>query len=413
MRHCITRIQPSDITIRPVSEVLSGACVEPCELRGKRANLPRENDTPSGPSVEEICSATYDDPAQVWKTTGAGAYLNAFITKHTADNWTCRASNPPQVFHVWNAITIAHRMMNAMREGLQDFVLVESLNVDQIVADFGPPQTPNLDGILGGAFTIAADIKKQLAAAFTSANEHLAGLTRVIFGGSGVDSLPGAAAFKALEAVAKAIEAITGSDKPTNPDIVPVTNPISSFFANGKFLIKVTSTGSIDTMVKNIRQRLAMTALQVSGHFIFVDHGLGARWIDNECFQIYTFNPASGNNGRAHISRIDGAKIGKFDDGQSNYNLRVEEVYNNANDCFNKHPNYDGDVNPAPALLTRGDSDVAYPECFFPLPVIKAPGTPCKLEDSQMEKLPEVLRITPDNCSDRIQICFPPGPCPA
>lgn len=304
-----------------LAQLLSLATPGAASPLSRRANLPRENDSPSGPSVEEICSVTYDDPAQVWKTTGAGAYLNAFITKHTADNWvdrlyhetisdgiegaspmdctdlagancasppqTCRASNPPQVFHVWNAITIAHRMMNAMREGLQDFVLVESLNVDQIVADFGPPQTSNLDGILGGAFTIAAgvtapsapvagpltviagifgllasdggsaidptqDIKKQLAAAFTSANEHLAGLTRAIFGGAGVDSLPGAAAFKALEAVAKAIEAITGSDKPTNPEIVPVTNPISSFFANGKFLIKVTSTGSIDTMVKNI-----------------------------------------------------------------------------------------------------------------------------------------------------------------
>lgn len=256
---------------------------------------------PGFTTVDEICGATYDDPFLTWVRSGAARFLGKFIKENGANNWAnkidqqttnggsqgtsnlactdlltgncafphvqCRFYTPPELFHIRNAMANAHAMMTGLHEELQNTAIVETLNIDQIVNDFGPPSASNPAGLLNAAFTIAAGaaaldallagpltiiagvfgilassggspgddpslaVKEQLATTFTAADTQLKKLASAVFGGVNTDIIP-------------------------NPE--GDADPISAFFSGGKYLFKVTAEGSIDTVVSdtmNIAQK--------------------------------------------------------------------------------------------------------------------------------------------------------------
>ena len=106
-------------------------------------------------------------------------------------------------------------------------------------------------------------------------------------------------------------------------------------------------------------------------------------------------------------SPIEREKVLKLDDGSSKYNFVMEEFYANANDCADRHPNFDGSFSGSVPVV--GNAGTPYPECFFDLPVIKSSKSPCSFGDKS--KLPENLGITDSRCS-RIDRCLGnPGFC--
>ncbi|SPO07788.1 uncharacterized protein DNG_10483 [Cephalotrichum gorgonifer] len=391
-----------------------------------------ESTIPAHQTTEQICAATYDSPSEVWANSGAGVFLAKFLAENTEDNWAnkidqqttdggsqgvsnlactdllagnCRAPTvqcqfytPPELFHIRNAMNNAHRMMTGLHEALQNAAIVEGLFLDQLISDFGPPSEPNVNGILSGAFTIAAGaaaalpviagpltiiagifgtlgsvggpsedpslaLQAQLSKAFTDADDNLQALARAVFGGVNTDIIPN----------------LSGST---------AASPVSRFFAEGRFLIKVTPEGSVD----------AITDI-TDGDTCASSQGAGSRWINNECFQVHSFSRHNPNEPGV-TTPIEAEKILKFDDG-SGYNFVVEDFYINANECANSHPNFDGEL--TASTPTLGISEHKYPECFFNLPVIKAAKTPCNF--GEKGKLPGNLGISDSQCS-RVNVCL-------
>ncbi|ORY15128.1 hypothetical protein BCR34DRAFT_598607 [Clohesyomyces aquaticus] len=429
--------------------------------------LPQSTANPGLPDKASICAVTYDDPAQAWVQSGASHFLDNWLLTNGETNWVnrmdqmttnggkqgtsnlncvdfaagncpyptsgiCEKFTPPSLYHVRNAISTAYNMFKGLHEALQNVVIKEILNVDTIVADFGPPKegdailgalnaalgigagltaaVPEISGplsVLSSAFGMLAStgaepidptipIEQQLAAAFDASESSLQAVSRLVFGGDGDTSkLPG-----------------TGGTGPNGEN-----SNIAKFFANGKFLVKVSEKGAVDALItpvvengaRMLRQRLVSTALKSQGYYVFVDqdrtqddcNGItGSRWIENQCFTIEHFRlSASSPQGIRGTTKVISKDIVlKFDDPNAGYNINVEQFYRNADACQNAHPGFDGNIDPN-GIPTDG----SYPQCFFNIPVVKAKATPC---------LADNLGALPGNLEFSEGACEVPMDCP-
>ena len=257
---------------------------------------------------DAICAETLNsdgsNSAQVWVNSGASFFLENFIKQNGENNWVnvldqkttdggkqgisnldctdltggncafptvqCQFFTPPAVFFIRQAIATAYATLQSMQNNLFSSAFVQSLGVDKISSDFGLAPLQSDAGILAafsggfGAASAAASpvpavsavlglvsgilgivsglsnppaappsaalaLNDQLAQIFTEENAALAQAATSAFGGSGAIQLPG-----------------VGSNPGPNNE---VSTP-GKFLSNGKFLIPVTSQGSIDSMLK-------------------------------------------------------------------------------------------------------------------------------------------------------------------
>ncbi|SPO04837.1 uncharacterized protein DNG_07522 [Cephalotrichum gorgonifer] len=391
-------------------------------------------------SVEDICSVDYSDPAAVWQNTGAASFLEKFLAENGPDDWVanmdqkttaggtqghsnlncvdllasncryptvqCQFYTPPELFHIRNAIATAHSIFVGLHEGLQSSTIENILKIDQIVADFGPPDEPNPFSILAGIFGIlwavtganpiagaitgiassafglaslspsdpgpGGELKAQLAQHFTDANAQLEAMTRKIFGGEG---LGGSDSILTPDLILSLSTPLAGGAAALLQTLVaPGYETITDFFKDGKFL----RDGGLDETVRQtiigsglaIRQRLAMTALS-KDHLIFAhvgvkdqaeceQYGQSGRFLLNQCFSIWKVST---------LSHINSDMLGKFDDGKSGYDLRLEDLYLNAFDCWANYPLEDSHEMGTEDAHIEGATR-PYPKCFFNMVVV-------------------------------------------
>ncbi|KAI9850136.1 MAG: hypothetical protein M1824_003651, partial [Vezdaea acicularis] len=374
--------------------------------------------------VSEICALTYDDPGRTWENSGASFFLDQFLKNNTANNWAnkidqlttdsgsqgtsnldcvdlqggncpfpsiqCRFFTPPALFHIRNAISSCYGMFTAIHEALQDNAILTNLNINQIISDFGSGSAndnTSLFGALSAAFGIGAGfaaavpeiggplavvsgifglagntqtsppdptlaLDKQLADVFSASEKQLVSTLATVFGGSGdTSTLPG----------------VTSGNGPNGE-----TQDIAKFFANGKFLINVSSQGAVtkilDPVIANgsqlMKQSLVGTVLKSQNYYIFVNtdrtendcNGItGSRFINNQCFTIEQHKAVNINTFPISSTTqvIDKSKILKFDDPSAGYNINPVAFYTNADACQTAFPNFNGTVQ-SQALPTDG-----------------------------------------------------------
>ncbi|KAI9893107.1 MAG: hypothetical protein M1814_000654 [Vezdaea aestivalis] len=406
--------------------------------------------------TSQICGVTYDDPARDWANTGASVFLDKYLKDNGDVNWAnkidqsttnrgsqgisnldcvdflggncpfpsvqCKDFTPPALFHVRVAMATCHRMFEALHEGLQDNTISQQLKTPQLIVDFGEPpaKTSNLPAILSSAFGIGAGITaaaheisgplavvgalfslaaasqppeapdflptldSELQNAFNQTNGQIKDIVKTIFGGgSATANLPG-------------LSSPNGE-----------TQNIAKFFSGGRFLVKVTSDGAIDSLLAPaidkgylfLKQALVVVILKAQNYYVFVDTSrtesdcnkiTGSRFIDNQCFTIESFQ--RDNNFREDGSiaprtrPIDPSIVGKLDN--SEYQIDGKSLPKPRT----AHPGFDGKVDSSAIPL-----DGSIPPCFFSLPVIKAETSPCEALNAGI-KLPSNLGFDEKSC---------------
>ncbi|KAH0559084.1 hypothetical protein GP486_004335 [Trichoglossum hirsutum] len=441
------------------------------------------------PDTQQICAMTYQNPRQTWIDSGASVFLDRWLAANGSDNWAnridqqttahgsqgtsnldcvdleggncpypskqCREFTPPPLFHVRNAMATCYNMFTAFHEKLQDNTILTSLSIENIISDMGlstPDRGINIFGALSGSFGVAAGLaaaagpliggplgilagifgiagatqgsppdysqplKDQLSAVFTATEKQLETTVQTIFGGGDTSKLPG----------------VSG----VGPN--GETQDIAKFFADGKFLVQVTSAGVITSLLdpffqkgaELMRQSLVVTLLKAAGYYIFVNtdrdqnacNGItGSRFINGvsnrplprvsrkltpyptyqQCYTIEHGERFRINGNIAQTTKvIDRNVVLNFDDPSKGYNIDVVTFYNNAQACQDAHPNFDGEVDTA-AIPTDG----SYPQCFFNLPVIKGSTSPCVA-------VAEFKATYPDSLGFSVGSCEPPPTLP-
>ena len=252
----------------------------------------------------QVLNSDGSNSAQVWVNSGASFFLENFIKQNGENNWVnvldqkttnggqqgisnldctdltggncafptiqCRFFTPPAVFFIRQAVATAYAVLQSVQSNLFSSAFVQSLGVDKISSDLGLAPLQGDAGLLAalsGGFTaasaaatpvpvvsaflgvvsgilgivsglskppaappsVALALNDQLAQIFTEENAALAQAATSAFGGSGAIQLPG-----------------VGSNPGPNNE---VSTP-GKFLSGGKFLIPVTSQGSINSMLK-------------------------------------------------------------------------------------------------------------------------------------------------------------------
>jgi hypothetical protein len=273
--------------------------------------LPQNSVTVQGfgqSDISQICGETLNsdgsNSVQVWVNSGASFFLDNFIKQNGESNWVnvldqkttdggkqgisnldctdltggncafptvqCKFFTPPAVFFIRQAVATAYAVLQSMQNNLFSSTFVQSLGVDQIASDFGLAPLQGDAGLLSaisGGFSVASGLAtpvpalaaildlvsgilgivsglsnppdappsvslaldQQLSQIFTEENSALVQTATSAFGGSGAIQLPG-----------------VGSNPGPNNE---VTTP-GKFLSGGKYLIPVTSQGSIDSMLQ-------------------------------------------------------------------------------------------------------------------------------------------------------------------
>lgn len=150
----------------------------------------------------DICGADYTDPKGVWGTVNdkdsPAKFLDDWIREHGSDNWLnevdtqttrgnhpgsvlncdspdasttcpiptladCEFFNPPELFHVRNAVVLCHEVIHLLDEELQEQAFLTSLDINTIKDNFElkeeePSDIVTLLNFLAGGFTAAAGI---------------------------------------------------------------------------------------------------------------------------------------------------------------------------------------------------------------------------------------------------------------
>ncbi|TGJ72393.1 hypothetical protein EYR41_004292 [Orbilia oligospora] len=371
-------------------------------------------------SPELVCSLTAADRT-TWDNSGASVFLDNFVREQGVRNWAnnldqrttaggtiadsnldctdlrtgnCRSPNvlctqftPPQVSFIRNAMFTCHSLLRAYQEELQDAIINEILMAGGLVSDFGQPaeQGYSIFGVLAGAFTIAAaagaanpliggpltavagifgilgsfpdptdadnlrnDIDARLAQAFTASRDQVSNLAQTIFGGVDDTSL-----------LARISPPATNSE----------TTDVGRFFSGGRFLIPATVNLDMevrtvaDRGIRLVRQALVIRALKTQGYFVWIDTGAttfeactptGSRFMNGKCYKIARFASSL----QSRIEDIPADTVLKF--GNEQYNIVIEDFYNNAEACQNANPNSDGQ-----AQFEGLPLDGTLPQCFF------------------------------------------------
>ncbi|KAI9802789.1 MAG: hypothetical protein M1833_001388 [Piccolia ochrophora] len=413
-----------------------------------------------------VCAMKYDDPQATWVNSGAAKFLNDFLVKNGGSKeWAnkidqattrggsqgesnlncislrgdncrsptvaCEDYTPPALHFIRNAMFSCHAIFKSIHQSLQENTILNILDLDNIVSDFGAGTTEGsaqtfalVDSSLSiaagvaagfapaaGTFAVIAssfgilgaldsppeptgDLKNQLSAIFSASQSQLEETLATIFGGPGDTSK---------------LAGVTSSNGPNGE-----TQDIAKFFSGGKFLIPVTEQGGIDEIVKPITDRAALlikqslvsTTLKSLNFYIFVntdrsesDCGsiTGSRFIDNQCFTLEKHGKTAGARAslRDTTEIIDKEIMLKLDDPAAGYNIDVTGFYRNADACQTAHPDFDGTL-----ASNNLPTDGSLPECFFNIPVIKAPESPC-LAIQKGQKLPENLGFSESNCAEQ------------
>ncbi|KAK5675743.1 hypothetical protein LTS10_011470 [Elasticomyces elasticus] len=308
-----------------------------------------------------VCDRPFDQPI-TYLGSGATAFLDAFLVANGTSNWlqamsvattqgfqptpidcgdlesdsctpvtNCQDFTPEEFFIIRLAASNAQAYFRNAHEILQDIVISDGLQIDQVVADFGPDATkaPEDDSFLADIFKLFSPqlsmgdkVVKQFAGlgkiadflGFIGAALNLAA-AGIALGDAGSSTAPTVADVTTIAEndLSQIITTLTaaGDDILNDPASSAVaTQQISQIFNTGFFMLPLTDiltsdfnsslTTGLNAGFQLIRQQTVMAVLAAQSYFVFVDtnrsqddcNGItGSRFINNQCFTIEQRTP--------------------------------------------------------------------------------------------------------------------------
>ncbi|KAK4962610.1 hypothetical protein LTR10_000237 [Elasticomyces elasticus] len=306
--------------------------VQPTAYRGAFSSHSSDPSEALRKRQSNVCDLSFTDPA-TYDASGATIFLDDFLVDNGVEDWlqamsvattqgfqptpincgdlqsdlctpgtNCIDFTPPQFFMIRLAASNAQAFFRNLQEVLQNTVIVDGLQIDQVVADFGPGSkatpaggeallgnilgviSPGLSmgdkvtkqgsglgniadgmGFVGAALslvravdTLTSSLAKALADVFTGAQANLAALNSKLMGGS--PAAIGGKAESGRDAFLQDISIIFNSGFFMLPLEDILNTEFNSSLSNG-----------IRAGFQLIKQQTAMAILAAQGYFVFVD----------------------------------------------------------------------------------------------------------------------------------------------
>ncbi|KAK5730314.1 hypothetical protein LTR15_000251 [Elasticomyces elasticus] len=432
-----------------------------------------------------VCDLSFTDPA-TYDASGATIFLDDFLVDNGVEDWlqamsvattqgfqptpincgdlqsdlctpgtNCVDFTPPQFFMIRLAASNAQAFFRNLQEVLQNTVIVDGLQIDQVVADFGPgsKDTPaggelllgNILGVISPGLSMGDKVVKQgsglgqiadglgfvgaaitavraldtltstlakgpptiadvtliannmLADVFTGAQANLAALNSKLMGGS-----------PALDIDLSQIVSVIGGKPTSGRDAF--LQDISFIFNGGFFMLplddilNVEFNSSLATGIaagfQLIKQQTVMAILAAQGYFVFVDTTrnqddcggvVGARFINGQCF---TLEQRTENFVNCQLDSVpmESQIIFKLDDGSLPYQINLNDFYLNVQACNNGQRDQSGAI-----------TDDPFPPCAFGIPYATGAQSVCSA--SNFSPFPSVMKLP---CATKV-VCPNPG----
>ncbi|KAK5689045.1 hypothetical protein LTR17_026563 [Elasticomyces elasticus] len=357
--------------------------VQPTAYQGADSDLSKRQVVNSGTTV---CDRPFDQPI-TYLGSGATAFLDAWLVANGTSDWlqamsvattqgfqptpidcgdlesdsctpvtNCQDFTPEEFFIIRLAASNAQAYFRNAHEILQDIVISDSLQIDQIVTDFGTDATkaPEDDSFLADIFKLFSPqlsmgdkVVKQFnglgkiadSLGFIGAALNLAA-AGIALGDAGTSTAPTVAdvttiANNALNTVFTGAQAniasLCSKLMGGSPSSAKATQQISKIFNTGFFMLPLTDiltsdfnsslTTGLNAGFQLIRQQTVMAVLAAQSYFVFVDtnrseddcNGItGSRFINNQCFTLEQRTP-NGVTCDTDSSVIDSTIVLKLD----------------------------------------------------------------------------------------------------
>ncbi|KAK4897627.1 hypothetical protein LTR27_004773 [Elasticomyces elasticus] len=409
-----------------------------------------------------VCDRPFDQPI-TYLGSGATAFLDAWLVANGTSDWlqamsvattqgfqptpidcgdlesdsctpvtNCQDFTPEEFFIIRLAASNAQAYFRNAHEILQDIVISDSLQIDQIVTDFGPDATkaPEDDSFLADIFKLFSPqlsmgdkVVKQFnglgkiadSLGFIGAALNLAA-AGIALGDAGSSTAPTVADVTTianndvdLDQVITTLTA-AGDDILNDPvSSAKATQQISKIFNTGFFMLPLTDiltsdfnsslTTGLNAGFQLIRQQTVMAVLAAQSYFVFVDtnrseddcNGItGSRFINNQCFTLEQRTP-NAVTCDTDSSVIDSTIVLKLDSSSKPYGFDLPSFYQNVQACNNGQQG------------TAADFSDDNPPCAFGIPFVTAANSVCSASGT----FPSILQLP---CSQKV-VCPNPGLC--